>query len=250
MTQKQYAILTLQAPMMSFGVTAVDERRPTGIFPGRSMLTGLIANALGWRRQDYQKLQELQERIRYAVRVEHDNSDEDGVTIIHDLQTVELHKDDKAWTTSGKPEGRDGSKKTYDSPELRTLEYVANSRAVVALRLESPEEHPTLEEVGHALQWPARPLHIGRKCCIPETMIFTGFTGDRNRHGGPNARTLPVDRLCYPVGPGRGRRKRPSGQRILDQRPEGLGQQNSRGETQDKRGNPDQPSGRRVGEEQ
>ena len=175
MTQKQYAILTLQAPMMSFGVTAVDERRPTGIFPGRSMLTGLIANALGWRRQDYQKLQELQERIRYAVRVEHDNGDEDGVTIIHDLQTVELHKNDKAWTTSGKPEGRDGTKKTYNSPELRTLEYVANSRAVVALRLESPEEHPTLEEVGHALQWPARPLHIGRKCCIPETMIFTGF---------------------------------------------------------------------------
>ena len=167
----QYVILTLEAPMMSFGTDAVDKRRPTAIFPGRAMLTGLIGNALGWRRQDAQQLQELQERIRYAARVEHASD----TIITQDYQTAELFMNDRAWTTHGKPEGRGGTPRTYEGMELRFLEYLTDSRAVVALRLESPGEHPTLEEVGHALQWPARPLHIGRKCCVPQTMIFTGF---------------------------------------------------------------------------
>ena len=170
---RQYMIMTLEAPMMSFGATSVDRLRPTGLFPGRSMLTGLIGNALGWRRQDHLKLQGLEERIRYAARVEHQGEDEP--TIMSDYQTAEVHQDDRAWTTSGRPEGRGGSKQTYEGPEPRTLEYVVDSRVMVALRLERPEEHPTLEEVSQALQTPARPLHIGRKCCIPETMIFTGF---------------------------------------------------------------------------
>ena len=169
----QYVILTLEAPMMSFGSDAVDNRRPTAVFPGRSMLTGLIGNALGWRRQDGRQLQELQERIRYAARMEH--SDQGGVTIAQDFQTVELSRKDRLWTTSGVPERREGDATSPKMRELRYLEYVVESRAVVALRLEGPGEHPTLEEVGHSLQWPARPLHIGRKCCVPQGMIFAGF---------------------------------------------------------------------------
>lgn len=162
--------------MMSFGAIAVDRWRPTEIFPGRSMLTGLIGNALGWRRQDGEKLQELQERIRYAVRIEHNS---EPVTV-RDYQTARIFKKEMVWTTSGKPEERKGGDGSYRGPEPRNLEYVVDSRAVVALRLESPEEHPTLEEVGYALRWPARPLHIGRKCCIPETMIFTRYRDAEN----------------------------------------------------------------------
>jgi CRISPR system Cascade subunit CasD len=168
---RRYAILTLQAPMMSFGGDAVDSRRPTGAFPGRSMLTGLVGNALGWRRQDHNQLQALQERIRYAARMEHN----DSIAIMQDFQTVELSKDDLAWTTNGTPEGREGSSDTYKGPEIRLLEYITDCRAIVAMRLEKPEEHPILEEVSQALQLPARPLHIGRKCCIPEAMVFTGY---------------------------------------------------------------------------
>ena len=167
----RYAMLTLQAPMMSFGGNAVDRRRPTGNHPGRSMLTGMIGNALGWRRQDHDLLQALQERIRYAVRMEHNGN----LAIMRDFQTVELSKDDLAWTTRGTPEGREGGGDTYKGPEIRLLEYLADCRAIVAMRLENPEEHPTLEEVGQALLMPARPLHIGRKCCMPETMVFTGY---------------------------------------------------------------------------
>lgn len=168
---RRYAILTLQAPLMSFGGDAVDSRRPTSLFPGRSMLAGLIGNALGWRRQNHEWLQALQERIRYAARMEHG----DSIAVMQDFQTVELSKDDLAWTTKGTPEGRDGDADTYKGPEIRLLEYVADCRVIVAMRLEKPEEHPTLEEVDQALQLPARPLHIGRKCCIPETMVFTGY---------------------------------------------------------------------------
>ena len=168
---RRYAMLTLQAPMMSFGGDAVDSKRPTNTHPGRSMLTGMIGNALGWRRQEHEKLQALQERIRYAVRMEQN----DSVAIMEDFQTVKLSKDDLAWTTDGTPEGREGSSDTYKGPEIRLLEYVADCRAIVAIRLEKPEEHPMLEEISEALQMPARPLHIGRKCCIPETMVFTRY---------------------------------------------------------------------------
>ena len=166
----RYAILNLQAPLISFGSEAVDSRRPTSLFPGRSMLTGLISNALGWRRQDHDKLQRLQDRIRYAVRIEHHQD-----AVMRDFQTVSLAKSDQAWTTAGAPETRAGSVQTYQGPEIRLVEYIIEARAVVALRLECPQEYPTLDDVGQALRWPARPLHIGRKSCMPETMIFTEY---------------------------------------------------------------------------
>ena len=41
-------ILRLEGPLMSFGDVAIDEIRPTRRLPTRSMLTGLLANALGY----------------------------------------------------------------------------------------------------------------------------------------------------------------------------------------------------------
>jgi CRISPR system Cascade subunit CasD len=164
-----YLRLVLEAPLVAFGGETVDARGVIADFPAASMLTGLLANALGWRRGDRDALARLQARLRYAARI-----DRDG-TRLTDFQTAQLGRNDQGWTTRGVPEGRAGGQGTYDSPHLRQRDYDADKRVVVALRLDSAEETPTLAELEAALDEPARPLFLGRKPCLPTGRIAAGI---------------------------------------------------------------------------
>jgi CRISPR system Cascade subunit CasD len=161
--------LVLESPLLAFGGEAVDARGVIADFPAASMLTGLLANALGWRRGDRDALARLQSRLRYAARI-----DRDG-TRLTDFQTAQLGSDDKGWTTRGVPEGRAGGLATYKGPHLRQRDYDADKRVVVALRLEPDAEAPTLAELEAALDEPARPLFLGRKPCLPTGRISAGI---------------------------------------------------------------------------
>ena len=165
---RQYLIMVLQAPLIAYGDEAIDRKRPTDNFPGLAMLTGLLGNALGYRHQDAAQLQELQRSVTYAARTESDHPHDR----IRDFHTARLGIDDKAWTTYGKPEGRTGDRKSPEVTEIRELDYIAETASVVALTLREPSTAPSLEELAEALKKPARPLFIGRKCCIPERPVF------------------------------------------------------------------------------
>lgn len=165
---RPYLILVLQAPLLAYGSEAVDQKRPTDLIPGRSMLTGLIGNALAYGRRDADKLASLQRRVRYAARTEPIGQ----YGTLRDFQTAQLDRNQKAWTTYGIPEQRAGGEATYRAPEIREVDYLADSRSVVAITLAEETGGPTLTDVAEALQNPARPLFIGRKCCIPERPIF------------------------------------------------------------------------------
>lgn len=166
----RHIILRFEAPLMSFGDQRIDHIGPTGRFPAASMLTGLLANALGCSRTDGEKLRDLQSRIRYAARV-----DVEGRRV-DDFQTAQLGADDRGWTTSGTPDGRAGGKATYDAPHIRRRTYLADAVATVALRLESPSVAPSMDDVAAALVTPARPLFVGRKPCLPTARVFAGDT--------------------------------------------------------------------------
>ena len=43
------------------------------------------------------------------------------------------------------------------------------------VRLEPAEGLPTIDDLATALQYPARPLFIGRKACLPAAPIFDGW---------------------------------------------------------------------------
>ncbi|MDX6749518.1 type I-E CRISPR-associated protein Cas5/CasD [Geminicoccaceae bacterium 1502E] len=154
-------ILRLEGPLMSFGGVAVDEIRPTRQLPGRSMLTGLLANALGWEHGDVEALDRLQARLRFAAR-----QDRSG-TLLRDYQTAELAKRDLLWTSRGRPAGRDGGDASYGGPVLRQRYYLADAAVTVALSLEPASEAPGLDALAAALRRPARPLFLGRKGCPP-----------------------------------------------------------------------------------
>lgn len=165
----QHLLLVLEAPLVSFGREAVDARGPVSDFPGASLLTGLLANALGLRREQRAAHARLQARLVFASRI-----DRPG-TRLTDFQTAQLGHDDAGWTTRGRPEGRAGGRDTYNAPHIRYREYDADKRVVVALRLLEAGEAPTLHDLAQALQTPARPLFIGRKPCIPTVPLFGGL---------------------------------------------------------------------------
>ena len=176
----QHLILTLEAPLMAFGGETVDNFGVVRWFPAASMLTGLLANALGWRRTEA-------ERHQGAARAA-------GLRGPRRPRTGQRRADDRlsdgryfqqrdsGWTTRGAAEGREGG--TYTN-WLRYRDYLADMRVTVVLRMEEAEFEPGLEDLAEALEKPLRPLFIGRKPCLPSGPIVPGFPGGRDGLGGP-----------------------------------------------------------------
>jgi CRISPR system Cascade subunit CasD len=159
-------ILRLEAPLVAFGDIMVDSIGPVSDLPSASMLTGLIGNALGWRREEKDRLQRLQDRLIYAARLDR------RALRFTEFQTAELDKNDEGWTTRGRPEGRAGGDGTYSGPHIRYREHDCDVSVVAAIRLAPADEYPDLGAVADALVEPFRPLFIGRKSCLPAAPIF------------------------------------------------------------------------------
>lgn len=167
----QWLHLRFEAPMASFGGDAIDAYRATRDMPAQSMLTGLLANALGWTRTMRREHESLQRRIRFASAWD----DYTRSRRFTDYQTAQLDKATKAWTTHGFPAERKGGSKSYSGSHQRWLEYHADVRMTLVLTVTEPEIPPTPEQLANALQHPARPLFLGRKTCLPAAPVYRGM---------------------------------------------------------------------------
>lgn len=161
-------VLRLDAPLVSFGAPAIDQNGVVQAFPALSMLTGLIANALGWEHRDIDQIEGLQERLRYAARI-----DRRGEAVV-DYQTVDLAMEwmlpeNAGWTTRGRVAYRAGA--SGGGTHQRYRHYRADSVHTLALTLVGGEP-PSPDEAAEALREPARPLFIGRKCCLPAAPVL------------------------------------------------------------------------------
>ncbi len=182
-------LLRFDAPLMSFGTVAVDAIGHTSPFPGRSLLTGLLGNALGLDHRDADALIRLQGRILHAVRRDY------GGEVRTDYQTVDLGqpflRDEVAWTTWGRLDPRGGSAENKVGTHIRHRDYLVDSVFTVALTLAPADQAPDLDALASAVQQPARPLFLGRKNCLPANPIFLART---------RAASL-VDAVCEAVTP-------------------------------------------------
>ena len=167
----RYLLLVLEAPLMSFGREMVDAQGPVAEFPATSMLTGLLANALGWRREQREAHAALQDRLHLAVRLDRVGH------LFTDFQTAQLGKSDVGWTTRGRREGRAGD--SYSSPHIRLRDFAADASVAVALYLNPADEQPTVDDLAVAVRHPARPLFLGRKPCLPSRPVLHGI-GDHS----------------------------------------------------------------------
>lgn len=196
----RHLLLRLEGPLMAFGGETIDNLGVIRDFPAQSMLTGLFANALGWRREEADAHDRLQARLVFGARLDRAGSR------FTDFQTAELGKDDRGWTTTGQPEGRAGGEGTYKGQHLRYRDYHADAAVLVALRLEPADESPTLDTIAEALQRPARPLFLGRKPCLPAGPLFGGWVEapdvlDALRAAPPLA-SNEQPRVLWPAGEG------------------------------------------------
>ncbi|WP_037412859.1 type I-E CRISPR-associated protein Cas5/CasD [Silanimonas lenta] len=162
-------LLRLDAPLMSFGAVVVDQNHPVWRFPGVAMLTGLLGNALGWDHRDTDRLQSLQDRLRFAARWDAEPE------LLTDYQTVDLGQDfmiGTGWTTRGRREDR-GKGAATTGTHIRYRDHWANGVATIALALDG-EGEPGLAALEQALRCPARPLFLGRKPCLPAGPLLLG----------------------------------------------------------------------------
>lgn len=201
-------ILRFDAPLMSFGSVVVDQLNPTWRFPGKSMLAGLLGNALGWDHRDVDGLQALQDRLRFAARWDAEPMP------LTEYQTVDLGQNflvDTGWTTRGRREDR-GKGDATRGTHIRLRDHWANGVATVALAVDD-DGSPTVDELEAALRAPARPLFIGRKPCLPAGPILIGrreatgvkaaLAAEPLAHIGPRKRPHPVHAL-WPLDEGQG----------------------------------------------
>ena len=170
----RHLLLRFEAPLLAFGGETIDNYGVIRDFPALSMVTGLLANALGWRREEDQRHNQLQQRLVMGARIERMGER------LTDFQTAQLGAKDAGWTTFGVAESRQGGAGSYNSPHLRYRDYHADPAILIALRLDPAAASPTLDDLAEALDRPARPLFFGRKPCLPSGRIFFGWAEGEN----------------------------------------------------------------------
>ena len=137
-------LLRLAAPLQSWGTDSKFETRRTEREPSKSGVMGMLAAALGLRRDQSRELRELTAVLRFGVRVDREGE------LLRDYHMA--HKDKKT-------------------------SYVTNryylSDAVFLVGLESGDR-ALLERLDDALRHPAFPLFLGRRSCPPTPPLSLG----------------------------------------------------------------------------
>lgn len=142
-------LLRLAAPLQSWGEGSKFETRKTNREPTKSGVIGLLAAALGLRRDDAAGLARLNS-LHFAVRTERDGS------LLVDFHTANREEDRK----KGK------------APYVTYRHYLQD--AVFLAGLES-EDAVLLQELETALHHPVYPLYLGRRSCPPTLPLCLGI---------------------------------------------------------------------------
>ena len=137
-------LLRLAAPLQAWGADSKFETRKTGREPTKSGVIGLLAAALGLRRDEREALLRLT-GLRFGVRVEREGQ------LLVDYHTAKT-QDEKA------------SYVTY-------RHYLQD--AVFLAGIES-EDAALLQQLQQALLHPVFPLYLGRRCCPPTLPLCLG----------------------------------------------------------------------------
>ncbi len=145
-------LLKFAGPLQSWGSSSHFEIRHTDPFPSKSAVTGLIAAALGYRRNEDEKIRGLN-RLHFAVRI-----DQPG-QIEYDYQTAHKYKD-----------SRKEPDPVLDRTYVTRRYYLEDAVFVVAV---GHEDAYLIERITEALKHPYFQLYMGRRSCpVPEDFIL------------------------------------------------------------------------------
>lgn len=134
-------LLRLAGPLQAWGNDSKFETRRTAKEPSKSGVMGILAAALGLRRDD--DISVLSE-LRFGVRI-----DREGI-LVRDFHTVHSEK----------------------APYITYRDYLSD--AVFLVGIESDDER-LIEQLYDAVTHPVYPLYLGRRACAPEVPFVLGI---------------------------------------------------------------------------
>lgn len=155
---KKYLLFRLYGPMCSWGDIAVGGTRPGFAHPTKSAVLGMIAAALGIKREEDEKHRQLADSYAFAVLVE-----DMGVPLV-DYHTAQVPPGKERYFT------RKHELTLIPKNELKTIlssrDYRMDAIYTVAL-CERTQSQWSLEQLQEALTCPFFTLYLGRKSCPP-----------------------------------------------------------------------------------
>ncbi len=157
----KYLIFRLYGPMASWGDVAVGTYRPTFDHPSKSAVMGLLAAAIGIRRDEEENLRKMAESYDFAVQV-----DASG-TMLRDYHTSQVPP-----SGTGRNEKHFATRKdelAVSKSDLKTIlstrDYYCDAVYTVCLWGKSDEVPYSLETLAQKLKEPEFVLYLGRKSC-------------------------------------------------------------------------------------
>lgn len=153
-------LLRLAAPMQAWGMDAKFETRLTMREPTKSGVIGMLAAALGCRRDE---LPEPLTRLRMAVRVDQEGRLLEDFHAVHGIAADDMGR--IVWKADGTPQAAD--KRDF----ITYRQYLCDAVFLVALE---SDDASYLNALADALRCPAFPLFLGRRSCPPTLPLVLG----------------------------------------------------------------------------
>jgi CRISPR system Cascade subunit CasD len=161
----RFLTIRFSAPLMALQGPRIDGEPQSLPIPTRSLITGMFGSALGFGREDHEKLQALQDNMHVAVVV-HRNGVE-----INDYQIADLgkpHMRGPMWSSGTTTAEREGSQIEGLRQQQRPYRADADMTAIVEMRVGSLIP---AEQILAALDQPVHPLFMGRTSCPPASRL-------------------------------------------------------------------------------
>lgn len=152
-----YLLFRLYGPMASWGEIAVGQTRHTANYPGKSAIIGLMAAALGLKRNDAEKQLQMQQGYAIAVEVYAQGS------LMRDYHTTQVPDSVGNFNYRTRRDELVLGKDRLGTI-LSSREYRLDALSLVAVRALSnaPYDVPTIKK---HLEKPKFHLYLGRKSC-------------------------------------------------------------------------------------
>jgi CRISPR system Cascade subunit CasD len=161
----EFLVFQLQAPLSSWGDTAVGEYRGSYDYPGESALVGLLGAALGIRREDEAGHAALREGYGFAVGVQ------SAGKLLRDYHTAQVPG---RVALKGRPHATRRDELAVPKADLNTIlstrDYRQDAASLIAVQPRDGAPY-ALQALAESLRAPRLVLYLGRKSCPPATPL-------------------------------------------------------------------------------
>lgn len=163
-----FLILRLDGPMQAWGTHTFEDYRPSGLYPTRSGLLGLLASCLGLERKDLPEQQALSASVEFTVRVD---SKIKRIGQGQEDMVIESRKLPDYHTIVGARKV-DGSVNKFPVESHR--EYLYDAAFTVAISSREGARF-SLDQIAEALRRPCYTPTLGRRSCPLARPLLVSF---------------------------------------------------------------------------